>query len=146
MDYVTDWFLKNSWDQCQLWKRLFPSQKVWNTKSKVRHNVVNHKTVKFGANKIQTSCRSTKYIKWFRRVTFHPSRQHSTLLNARQSITELRVICAVARYWGQADLPASWSHLDSSETVTKGRNNGTTVGNHRDIAAAWSSRNTSVSR
>ena len=44
------------------------------------------------------------------------------------SLTELGLICAVAGEWQEAVPPVTWSHPDSSESVTEGRNSGIYIG------------------
>jgi len=55
--------------------------------------------------------------------------EHKNALNdsirVRQRLADLRVICAL--------LPATWSHANSSEPVTNGRNNGIVMGEYKKV-------------
>ena len=60
------------------------------------------------------------------------SKQHEqqrTKLRGAQSLTELRVICAYRKSVTSRS-PSMWSLTDSSETITKRRNNDNNIGNH----------------
>lgn len=55
--------------------------------------------------------------------------QQRMKLPGAQSLTELRVICAYRRSVISRS-PSMWSLADSSETITKRRNNDNNIGNH----------------
>jgi hypothetical protein len=64
-------------------------------------------------------------------VSFRKVQKQSASLNERQSLTELRVTCAVAGQWEEADFTAAWA-------VTKGENS-----EHREIAVVYKMVNVS---
>jgi hypothetical protein len=77
-------------------------------------------------NKVQALLGTTKYIKW-RKESLIPLSTKAVSVNKRQSLTELRLICATV---GDADCPATWSHPDSSEQVAKGLNSCVRISSH----------------
>jgi hypothetical protein len=56
-----------------------------------------------------------------------------TLINERQSVIELIMIMHINRMVGEPDSPATWSHLDLSEPVTKDLNNSMKVRDHERL-------------
>lgn len=59
----------------------------------------------------------------------HTVRERLASLNERHTFADRRVTCN-SRGVGEAYCPALWTHPDSSETVTKGGNNGIKMRDH----------------
>jgi len=49
-----------------------------------------------------------------------------------------KMICTLPEEWGEPDLPATWSHLDLSDPITKEQNNGMKVRDHRRLKSPTS--------
>ena len=58
-------------------------------------------------------------------VSIHETLETSAPRSERHSLIELRVTCKIRECW-----PSAWSHPDSSEPVTKVRNNVVKMGSH----------------
>ena len=77
--------------------------------------IKSNKSCKFICNKIQTLEVQNILNDW-RRVSFHKAWNKSTLLNEREALTELRVICRIME---EANLPDTYYIPILSEPVTK---------------------------